>query len=102
MLRLELMSTRPGCGAGGARRSGAVIPLLPMGGPRRRPREREAGAFWKERSRNLVLSAGPPLRAREERLTAVCICLPGDKMKRRILPEPVRLDKPYAPRGLSI
>lgn len=28
----------------------AVVPLLPMAGPRQRPREREAGAFWSERS----------------------------------------------------
>lgn len=71
VLRPELMSTRPGCGAGGARRCGAVS-LLPMNVPRPRPREREAGALWKERSGNLCSQCGVSLRVRVESLTARC------------------------------
>lgn len=64
-------STRPGCGAGGARRCGAVS-LLPMNVPRPRPREREAGALRKERSGNLCSQCGVSLRVRVESLTARC------------------------------
>ena len=58
VLRREPLSMRPGCGAGGARRCGAVIPLLPMAGPRRRPRERGSGCALHSESANLCAPCG--------------------------------------------
>jgi len=58
VLRREPLSTRPGCGAGGARRCGAVIPLLPMAGPRPRPRERGSGCALQDESANLCAPCG--------------------------------------------
>lgn len=68
VLRREPLATRPRCGAGGARRCGAVIPLSPMAGPRRRPRERGSGCALEGESPNLCAPCGASPRAPRSRV----------------------------------